>query len=88
VDVAATLSRWDTSNFSAINYRRGASERDGFHNWQGSTKLGVDLPKDGRLEFNFRWMDGITNLDGFSGIDPADVLGAKTHSKQYVYTDR
>ena len=35
-----SLSRWDTSNFSAINYRRGASERDGFHNWQGSVKLG------------------------------------------------
>ena len=92
VDVAATLSRWDTSSFSAINYRRGASERDGFHNWQGSTKLGLDLPKDGRLEFNFRWMDGITNLDGTtfnpvtSGFDPADVLGAKTHSKEYVYT--
>ncbi|HET9868543.1 MAG TPA: TonB-dependent receptor plug domain-containing protein, partial [Nitrospira sp.] len=92
VDVAATLSRWDTSNFSAINYRRGAAERDGFHNWQGSVKLGVDLPKDGRLEFNFRWMDGITNLDGTtfnpvtSDFDPADVLGAKTHNKQYVYT--
>jgi vitamin B12 transporter len=92
VDVAATLSRWDTSSFSAINYRRGAAERDGYHNWQGSVKLGVDLPKDGRLEFNFRWMDGITNLDGTtfnpltSGFDPADVLGAKTHSKEYVYT--
>jgi vitamin B12 transporter len=87
VDISAMLSRWDTSNFSAINYRRGATERDGFHNWQGSVKLGVDLPKDGRLEFNFRWMDGITNLDGttFSG-NPADVLGAKTQSKQYVYT--
>ncbi len=92
MDVAATLTRWDTSNFSAINYRRGAAERDGFHNWQGSVKLGVDLPKDGRLEFNFRWMDGITNLDGFTfnpvtfDTDPADVLGAKTQSTQYVYT--
>ncbi len=92
VDVAATLTRWDTSNFSAINYRRGAAERDGFHNWQGSVKLGVDLPKDGRFEFNFRWMDGITNLDGTAfnpgtlAFDPADVLGAKTHSNQYVYT--
>lgn len=92
VDIAATLSRWDTSSFSAINYRRGAAERDGFHNWQGSTKLGVDLPNDGRLEFNFRWMDGITNLDGTTfnpltgGFDPADVLGAKTHSKEHVYT--
>ena len=85
VDVAATLSRWDTSNFSSINYRRGAAERDGFHNWQGSAKLGVDLPKDGRLEFNFRWMDGITNLDN-TLPDPSDTLGAKTQSKQYVYT--
>jgi vitamin B12 transporter len=92
VDAAATLSRWDTSSFSAINYRRGAAERDGFHNWQGSVKLGVDLPKDGRFEFNFRWMDGITNLDGFAfnpvtfASDPADLLGAKTQSKQYVYS--
>ncbi|BCA53649.1 putative Vitamin B12 transporter BtuB [Nitrospira sp. KM1] len=86
VDVAASLTRWDTASFSAINYRRGASERDGFHNWQGSVRLGVDLPKDGRLDFNFRWMDGITNLDGFAFTDPADVLGAKTQSKQHVFS--
>ncbi|MEY4705940.1 MAG: hypothetical protein RL042_2145, partial [Nitrospirota bacterium] len=43
-DYSASLSRWDTSSFSAINYRRGASERDGFHNWQGSARLGVSLP--------------------------------------------
>ncbi|HEY7128233.1 MAG TPA: TonB-dependent receptor [Nitrospira sp.] len=91
-DVAAALTRWDTSSFSAINYRRGASERDGFHNWQGSVRLGVDLPKDGRLEFNFRWMNGITNFDGFAFnpvtfvSDPADVLGAKSTSQQYVYS--
>jgi vitamin B12 transporter len=91
-DVAAALSRWDTSSFSAINYRRGASERDGFHNWQGSVRLGVDLPKDGRLELNFRWMNGITNFDGFAFnpvtfvSDPADVLGAKSTSQQYVYS--
>jgi vitamin B12 transporter len=91
-DVAAALTRWDTSSFSAINYRRGASERDGFHNWQGSVRLGVDLPKDGRLEFNFRWMNGITNFDGFAfnpatfTSDPADVLGAKSTSQQYIYS--
>jgi len=91
-DVAAALTRWDASSFSAINYRRGASERDGFHNWQGSVRLGVDLPKDGRLEFNFRWMNGITNFDGFAfnpatfTSDPADVLGAKSTSQQYVYS--
>ena len=91
-DVAASLTRWDTSSFSAINYRRGASERDGYHNWQGSVRLGVDLPHDGRLEFNFRWMNGITNFDGFAfnpvtfTSDPADVLGAKSISQQYVYS--
>ena len=91
-DVAASLTRWDTSSFSAINYRRGASERDGYHNWQGSVRLGVDLPHDGRLEFNFRWMNGITNFDGFAfnpvnfTSDPADVLGAKSTSQQYVYS--
>lgn len=92
MDFTGTISRWDTSNFSAINYRRGASEKDGFHNWQGSVRLGADLPKDGRFEFNFRWMDGITNFDGFAfnpvtfQADPADVLGAKSQRTQYVFT--
>lgn len=91
IDFSGTISRWDTANFSTINYRRGATERDGFHNWQGSVRLGADLPKDGRLEFSFRWLDGITNLDGFAfnpvtfASDPADVLGAKTNRTQYIY---
>jgi vitamin B12 transporter len=91
VDFSGTISRWDTVAFSAIDYRRGASERDGFHNWQGSVRLGADLPKDGRLEFDFRWMQGITNFDGFAfnsttfQSDPADVLGGKSQSTQYVF---
>ncbi len=90
VDFALSLSRWDSASFSAINYRRGATERDGYHNWQGSARLGVALPKEGRLEFDFRWMNGIVNLDGFAfnfatfQSDPADVLGAKSESKQYI----
>ncbi len=90
LDYALSLSRWDTASFSAINYRRGATERDGYHNWQGSARLGVALPKEGRLEFDFRWMNGIVNLDGFAfnfatfQSDPADVLGAKSESKQYI----
>ena len=87
VDFAGTISRWDTASFSAINYRRGAFERDGYHNWQGSARLGIDLPKDGRLEFNFRWIDGILNFDGFSNAgNPADVFGAGSQSRQYVYS--
>ena len=86
VDFALSLSRWDTANFSAINYRRGATERDGYHNWQGSARLGVALPKEGRLEFDFRWMNGLVNFDGFTlSGDPADVLGAGSQSNQYVF---
>lgn len=91
VDFSGSISRWDTTSFSAINYQRGATERDGYHNWQGSVRLGVELPKDGRVEFSFRWLDGIANFDGFDfnvatfQLNPADVLGAKSHDTQYVF---
>ena len=63
VDVAISLSRWDTSGFSVINDKRGAAERDGFHNWQGASRVGVGLPRDGRLEFTLRWWNSDVNLD-------------------------
>lgn len=86
-DFAGTISKWDSASFSAINYRRGAFERDGYHNWQGSVRLGVELPKDGRLEFNFRWLEGILSFDGFSNSgNPADVFGAGSKDHQYVYS--
>lgn len=84
-DFSAMLSRWDTSSFSAINYRRGAYERDGFHNWQGSGKLGVSLPRDGRLEFNVRWYNSDTNFDGFADSGaPADVFGARQSNRNMI----
>ena len=92
VDFTGSIARLDTASFSAINYRRGASERDGYHNWQGSVRLGADLPKDGRLEFSFRWMKGISNFDNFlfnpvsgSFDAPADSLGEKSTNTEYVY---
>jgi len=87
VDFTGSISRWDTTSFSSIDYRRGATERDGYHNWQGSVRLGTELPKEGRLEFSFRWMNGIVNFDGFDPNtgDPADVLGAKSQDTQYVF---
>ncbi len=91
IDFSGSITRLDTAGFSAINYRRGAAERDGYHNWQGSVRLGADLPKDGRLEFSFRWLDGRVNYDGFSfnlttfASDPADVFGARSRSTQYVF---
>jgi vitamin B12 transporter len=91
LDFSGSISGWDSASFSAINYRRGATERDGYENWQGSVRLGLALPKKGRLDFSFRWMDGITNLDGFAfnfatfQFDPADILGAQTKNTQYIF---
>ncbi len=91
IDFSGSITRLDTAGFSAINYRRGAAERDGYHNWQGSVRLGADLPKDGRLEFSFRWLDGIVNFDGFAfnsltfASNPADVFGARSRSTHYVF---
>ena len=91
IDFSGSITRLDTAGFSAINYRRGATERDGYHNWQGSVRLGADLPKDGRLEFSFRWLRGSVNFDGFAfdpvtfASNPADVFGARSRSTQYVF---
>ena len=91
IDFAGSMTRLDTAGFSAINYRRGATERDGYHNWQGSLRVGADLPRDGRLEFSFRWLEGLVNFDGFTSnpvtfaSEPADVFGARSKSSQYVF---
>ena len=85
VDFAISLSRWDTSNFSTINSKRGATERDGFHNWQASSRLGVALPKNGRLEFNLRWWNSDFNTDDFAGDgSPADGFGAKQTTRTLI----
>ncbi len=85
VDYSLALSRWDYTGFSAVNYRRGATERDGFHNWQASTRLGVALPHEGRFDVTFRLLQGKVNFD--NGSSPGfDTLGAFTNSQQFVYS--
>lgn len=86
VDYSLSLSRWDTSSFSAVNYRRGATERDSYRNWQGSGRIGVDLPHDGRLDFNMRWMNSDVQLDNLSATAPSDVYGSKSRTQQYVFS--
>ncbi|MBH0179211.1 MAG: TonB-dependent receptor [Nitrospira sp.] len=84
-DFSASVSRWDTSSFSAINYRRGGFEGDGFHNTQVSAKVGAALPNDGRVEFNMRWYDSRTSFDGFADSGaPADVFGARSMNRNLI----
>lgn len=84
VDFSLTLSRWDTTGISQINYRRGASERDAYRNWQASSRAGVALPSDGRLDVNFRWWNSSITIDNSFG--PSDVIKAKNDSEQFIFS--
>ena len=85
-DFSLALSRWDTTGISQINARRGATERDAYRNWQASSRVGVDLPRDGRLDFNFRWLKGSLNID--SSFGPSDVIGARNDSERFLFSGR
>ncbi len=88
VDVSLSLSRWDMTKFSSVNFRRGAGERDALRNWQGSSLVGVNIPGDGRLEFVFRWINQDLDLDNsstFSG-GPFDSFKKKSTDRQFIYS--
>ena len=84
IDVSVSLSRWDTSGFSAVDYKRGAAERDGFHNWQGAARLGAALPRDGRLEFTARWWNSDVHLDSATTTQRFDVFGSKQTTRTLI----
>lgn len=88
VDFSLSLSRWDFSGFSTINHRRGAVEGDSYRNWTASANFGVALPKEGRLSFQFRWMNGDIDLDNSStfGGGPFDVFKLKTTDREFIYS--
>src|SRR2546425_1791826 len=77
-DLSASVTQWDTNGFSAVNFRRGSTERDGYHNCQTSARAGVALPNDGRLDFNIRWWKSHVDFDNAFGNAAFDVFGSKT----------
>src|SRR5713226_2552881 len=77
-DLSASVTQWDTNGFSAVNYKRGATERDGYHNFQTSARAGVTLPNNGQLDFNLRWWKTHVDFDNAFGNSAFDVFGAKT----------
>ena len=82
VDFSMALSRWDATGISQFNYRRGASERDAYRNWQASSRVGVALPSDGRLDVNFRWWNSSINID----VPLMDVRKARNDSEQFIFS--
>ena len=82
VDFSLALSRWDATGISQINYRRGASERDAYRNWQASSRIGVALPSDGRLDVSFRWWNSSINTDNVGW----DVIKKRNDSEQFIFS--
>ena len=83
-DLSASVTQWDTNGFSAVNFRRGATERDGYHNFQTSARAGVTLPNDGRLDFNLRWWKTKVDFDNAFGNTALDELGTNTLDHRLV----
>ena len=83
-DLSASVTQWDTNGFSAVNFRRGATERDGYHNFQTSARAGVTLPNDGRLDFNLRWWKTKVDFDNAFGNTALDELGTTTLDHRLV----
>ena len=81
-DFSLALSRWDTTGISAYNYRRGGAERDAYRNWQVSSRVGMALPCDGRLDFNFRWWKSSANID----FSSRDVIGYRNDSERFIFS--
>ena len=78
VDVAATLSRWDTSNFSPSIIGEAPQSATAFTTGRARSNSAWICRRTAAWSLP-RWMDGITNLDGTtfnpvtSDFDPADV---------------
>lgn len=84
-DFSFTLTRWDTSSFSSTNYQRGAYERDGFHNWNTSARIGAALPHHGRLDLTVRWWNADVDFDGQTGnSEPADMFGSRQTTRNLL----
>ena len=89
VDYSMSLMRWDIAKFSAVDFSSWEPlERDAYRNWQASSRLGFTLPRDGRIDINFRWLNGDTLLDNGTtlGDGPFDVFKSKATSEQFIYT--
>ena len=74
---------------SSVNYRRGASERDAFRNWQASSLLGVKGPWTAGWNLAFRWINNDIDLDNPSTFGgPFDVFKAKTTGRHLFSAGR
>lgn len=77
LDYNLSVSSIDTDGVSAASESAGNTEADPWQNLTVSGRLGTDFWDDGRLDVALRYIDGETDLDGFTfGVGPTDDLNA------------
>lgn len=84
-DYSFTLSRGDSSGFSASHEKYGNSEKDGYGNTTFSGRIGTNPLKNLNISAMFRYMDAGSDLDngpGEGGDDPNYTL----QSRQMVWS--
>lgn len=72
-DYSLAVGGFETGGISTASERRGNTEEDPASSLDASTRLGLDLGGDGRLDLAATYVDAETDLDGFLfGVGPVD----------------
>lgn len=84
-DYSFSAGRIDTEGFSRASEKAGNTEKDGYSNTTLSSRVGLKLPRNARLEGTVRFSDSQADLDGCDPVtffcpvdDPNFVQGEKT----------
>jgi len=74
-DYAFAVARFDTEGFSKASEKAGNAEKDGYQNTTLSSRVGLDLLRDVRLEWTTRYTDAQADLDaGFPFQDDPNLV--------------
>lgn len=80
-DYSVSGGRLDTTGFSKANHKAGNPEQDGYNNTTWSSRLGVALAQDTRLEWTATQTNARTEIDGL-----APPLFTFADTKQVMWT--
>lgn len=64
LDYSFSVNRFDTRGFSKASEKAGNTERDAYRNTTLSSRVGLSLPRNARLDWTIRYSDAEVDLDG------------------------
>ena len=77
-DYSVAIQNVRTDGISAASEATGNTEDDPWENLTASGRFGIAFLEDGRVDLAVRYVDGDTDVDGFTfGVGPTDDLNAR-----------